>query len=205
MKALRLVLASCLLSGLAFAEEEPKNVLSLETSWRDEAGATTTLGAWKGRWYALTFVYTSCAGTCPLTTRKLKRLEAAMVKADRAVDLVVVSLDPAHDKPEAIKQYRARYQLEEARRWHVLVGDDAQVRTLTMLLNFKYTTNPESGVILHDNTVFLIAADGSVKTSMSSLDQPLEDFLRVIPKRPVKYGGESAGAGAERALRRSAD
>ena len=111
----------------------------------------------------------------------MKRLDAALEKAGRPLDLVVVSLDPAHDNPEQITAYRKRYQLEESKRWHILVGDDAQVRTLTMLLNFKYTTNPESGVILHDNTVFLIAPDGSVKTSMSSLDQPLDDFLAAIP------------------------
>lgn len=181
-----LALTLCLSSALAFAEDEPKNVLSLETRWRDEAGGTPTLSAWKGQWYALTFVYTSCAGTCPLTTKKLKRLDGALVKAGRPLDLVVVSLDPAHDTAEQVKKYRARYQLEDNRRWHVLVGDDAQVRTLTMLLNFKYTTNPESGVILHDNTVFLIGPDGGVKTSMSSLDQPLDEFIAAVPKEKSK-------------------
>lgn len=176
-----LVLCVSLLAAASFAEEE-KNVLALETTWRDEAGAKVSLEAWKGRWYALTFVYTSCAGTCPLTTRKLKRLDAALEKAGRPLDLVVVSLDPAHDTREAVVAYRKRYQLEQAKRWHVLVGDDAQVRTLTMLLNFKYTTNPESGVILHDNTVFLIAPDGAVKSSMSSLDQPLDAFVAAVPK-----------------------
>ncbi len=179
----KLALCLCLLASFAHAEDEPKNVLALETRWRDEAGATGSLEAWKGRWYALTFVYTSCAGTCPLTTKKLKRLDAALVKAGRPLEQVVVSLDPAHDTPEAVVAYRARYQLQKEKRWNVLVGDDAQVRTLTMLLNFKYTTNPESGVILHDNTVFLVAPDGSVKTSMSSLDQPLDEFLKALPKK----------------------
>lgn len=177
-----LALCLSLAAGVAFAADEPMNVLALETKWRDESGAKVSLEAWKGRWYALTFVYTSCAGTCPLTTRKLKRLDAALEKAGRPLDLVVVSLDPKHDSPEALVAYRKRYQLEQAKRWHVLVGDDAQVRTLTMLLNFKYTTNPESGVILHDNTVFLIGPDGSVKTSMSSLDQPLDEFVSSVPK-----------------------
>lgn len=181
--ALLIALALGLSSTLAFADDEPKNVLSLETKWHDEAGASTTLNSWKGRWFALTFVYTSCAGTCPLTTKKLKRLDTALEKAGRPLDLVVVSLDPAHDKPEAVAAYRKRYQLEESKRWHVLVGDDAQVRTLTMLLNFKYTVNPESGVILHDNAVFLISPDGSVKTSMSSLDQPIDDFVAAMPKK----------------------
>lgn len=185
MKHLRLLSALLLLSASlpALAQDDAMNVLVLPTKWRDEKGASLELSKWKGKTYALTFIYTSCAGTCPLTTRKLKRLEAALEKAGRPLDLVVVSLDPAHDTPEAVAQYRARYQLEGNTRWNVLVGDDAQVRTLTMLLNFKYTKNPDTGVILHDNTVFLVGADGTVRMSMSSLDQPLEDFVAAVPTR----------------------
>ena len=60
------------------------------------------------------------------------------------------------------------------------------MRTLTMLLEFKYTKNPESGVILHDNTVFLVGPDGSVQTSMSSLDQPMEAFIAAVPASPAR-------------------
>lgn len=177
----RLLLLLCVLASSAWAQAEGKNVLALETSWKTEAGEAVTLGALQGQWYVLTFVYTSCAGTCPLTTKKLKRLDQALVDAGKPLDLVVVSLDPLHDSPAELAKYRARYGLEEAKRWRILVGDDAQVRTLTMLLEFKYTKNPESGVILHDNTVFLIGPDGEVKTTMSSLDQPMEDFLAAVP------------------------
>lgn len=176
-----LLLWCCLLAPLAHAQDDAKNVLALDTTWRTEQGEPLKLSALKGRWYVLTFVYTSCAGTCPLTTRKLKRLEQVLAQAGKPLDLVVVSLDPAHDTPEALVAYRKRYQLEEATRWRVLVGDDAQVRTLTMLLEFKYTKNPESGVILHDNTVFLVGPEGTVKTTMSSLDQPLEAFVAAVP------------------------
>jgi protein SCO1/2 len=177
-----LIMLCAVLALLARAEDAaPKNVLALETKWKTEAGAPTTLGAFKDRWYALTFVYTSCAGSCPLTTKKLKRLDAALVKAGKPLPLVVVSLDPAHDTPAEVAKYRERYGLTGEQRWQVLVGDDAQVRSLTMLLEFKYTRNPESGVILHDNTVYLVAPGGDVKTSMSSLDNPLEDFVAAVP------------------------
>ncbi len=180
-RALAVVLS--LLAAPALAQAPAADVLALETTWRTEAGKTVTLAAFKGRPFALTFIYTSCAGTCPLTTKKLQRLDAALVQRGQPLDLVVVSLDPAHDTPEAVRQYRARYKLEKASRWHVLVGDDTQVRALTMLLDFRYTKNPESGVILHDNTVFLVGADGTVKASMSSLDQPLDAFVDALPKR----------------------
>lgn len=180
----RALVVALLLAAPAFAQPAPAaDVLAVETRWRTEAGGTTTLEAWKGKHFALTFIYTSCAGTCPLTTKKLQRLDAELVKRGRPLDLVVVSLDPAHDTPEALKQYRARYKLEGAKRWNILVGSDSQVRALTMLLDFRYTKNPESGVILHDNTVFLVGPDGTVKASMSSLDQPLDAFLEALPQK----------------------
>ncbi|MBL8920089.1 MAG: SCO family protein [Myxococcaceae bacterium] len=182
---MRTTLVCWLVSLSAMAAPDEKNVLALRTSWVAEDGKKQSLEAFKGRWYALTFIYTSCAGSCPLTTKKLKRLDAALEKAGKPLELAVVSLDPTHDTPEQVKQYRARYQLEQASRWRILVGDDAQVRTLTMLLEFKYTKNPESGVILHDNTVYLVAPDGAVKASMSSLDEPMEDFIAKVPARPA--------------------
>lgn len=180
-------LSLALLAPAALAGEAPKNVLALETTWRGEDGKPATLAALQGRWYALSFIYTSCAGSCPLTTKKLKRLDRALEDAGKPLDIVVVSLDPAHDSPAELVKYRERYQLDAASRWRILVGDDAQVRALTMLLDFKYTRNPESGVISHDNTVFLVDPRGDVATSMSSLDQPLEAFVAAVPApRPVK-------------------
>lgn len=178
----RLLLALALAASTAALAENPtKDVLSLETTWRTESGASATLSKWKGRWYGLTFVYTSCAGSCPFTTKKLKRLDAALEKAGKPLELVVVSLDPAHDTPEEVRKYRERYELQEAKRWNVLVGDESQVRTLTMLLDFRYSKNPESGVIMHDNTVYLVGPDGTVRAQMSSLGEAMESFIEAVP------------------------
>ena len=99
-----LVVSSLLAAGLAAAEETPKNVLALPTSWKDESGKSVSLETFKGRWYALTFVYTSCAGSCPLTTKKLKRLDAVDVpRAARLQEVVgpvglAVPLEDAGDE-----------------------------------------------------------------------------------------------------------
>lgn len=181
MKMLWVLLA--LAAAPAFADDEQKNVLALDTRWRAENGDAVTLSKYGGEWYALTFVYTSCAGSCPLTTAKLKRLSAALDKAGKPLPLVVVSLDPGHDTPEAIAAYRKRYGLEGATRWKILVGDEAQLRSLTMLLGFKYARNAESGAISHDNTIYLVGPGGAVRTEMSSLDQPMEAFVAAIPEK----------------------
>ena len=157
----------------AFGAEPKPNVLALETSWRTEAGATVSLLARKATTYALAFVYTSCPTTCPLTTQKLKKLDAALLKAGKPIDIVVVSLDPTHDTPAAVAEYRVTHGLTQNNRFHVLVGAEPEVRTLTMLLGFRYVRNVETGTITHDNAVFLIGPDGDLVTSMSSLDSAL--------------------------------
>ncbi|MCC6333146.1 MAG: SCO family protein [Myxococcales bacterium] len=178
-----LALAVVLAAGLAAAGDGAagRSVLAVETAWRGEDGARVSLSKWKGRWYVLSFVYTSCAGSCPLTTKKLLRLDAALQKAGKPLPTVIVSLDPAHDTPAEVAKYRERYGLTGAPRFSVLVGDDEQVRSLSLLLDFRYTRNPESGVILHDNVVYLVAPDGTVRTHMSSLAEPLADFVDAVP------------------------
>jgi protein SCO1/2 len=175
MKKVWLIVALAACSALA--QDAKRNVLALETGWRTEAGAQTTLGAWKGKPFVLAFVYTSCPGTCPLTTAKLKRLDAELKKAKALLDVVVVSLDPTHDTPEAVRAYRARYKLEDARRWQVLVGDEATLRSVTMLADFRYSRNAETGAIDHDNAIFLVDREGGVAAQMSSIDQPLQTFV----------------------------
>lgn len=176
-----LMLWVLLAASRANASQPPANVLALNTTWRAEDGTSTDLSAWKSRRYVLSFIYTSCPTTCPLTTQKLKRLDAMLAKAGKPLDLVVVSLDPAGDTPQAVAQYRVTHALQKAKRWHVLVGDEAQLRGLTTLLGFRYSKNPETGVIVHDNSVYLVGPQGEVEASMSSIDESLAPFIEAIP------------------------
>lgn len=181
---MRTVLLSVVMSStLALAQPvEPRNVLALEASFRSdaEAGHSVQLSAFTGKRYILSFVYTSCPGSCPLTTAKLKRLDAALVREKVPLDVVVISLDPEHDTTEAVQRYRARYGLTQPSRFQVLVGDDAAVRTVTMLLGFRYARNAESGAIVHDNVIYLVGPDGTVTAQMSSLDDSLETFVAQV-------------------------
>ncbi len=177
----RLCSLMLLVAGIASAQPV-SNVLTLETRWRTETGGRTTLAEFQHAPYVLAFIYTSCPSTCPLTTMKLKRLDAMLEKAGKPVDIVVVSLDPIRDTPDAVAQYRARYSLEAAKRWHILVGEETQLRTLTMLLGFKYLKNVESGAITHDNSLYVIGQNGNVIATSSSLDASFLPLVEAVPK-----------------------
>ncbi len=166
---------------LSAAPDVSVNVYDTKTQWRDVDGREVTLDAFKGRPVVLSFVYTSCVATCPLTTQKLKALDARLTAAGRQTPVVVISLDPAKDTPEAVAAYRAKHKLEGLSHWHVLVGDEAQVRAFTMMLEFRYSKNPESGIISHDNAVFLIGADGQVRSRVSSLTDAVNELIPMVP------------------------
>ncbi len=155
---------------LAAAPASTANAFTLETKWRTEDGSERALSTLRGQPFLLSFVYTSCPGTCPLTTAKLKRLDTALKAKHRMMPVVVVSLDPARDTPDAVRAYRERYSLTQATNWSVWVGSEEALRKLTMLLDFKYAKNPESKEIMHDNTVYLISASGAVLVALPSLD-----------------------------------
>lgn len=157
------------------------NAYQLKTEWRAEDGKKVVLAKrYAGEPVIMSFVYTSCGATCPLTTKNLQRLEQAMKKANKRSRILVVSLDPKHDTPNAVKAYRQRYGLNGNTNWEVLVGDEGELRKLTMLLDFRFSTNVESGAIMHDNKIFLLSEHGEVLFTAGSLDEDQAPLLAAI-------------------------
>lgn len=165
-----------LLVAMLLASAPAVNAYAVPTTWRTEADRQVTLDSFKGDQVVLAFVYTSCPGSCPLTTAKLKKLDAALTKAGKKPRFVVLSLDPEHDTPKAVADYRARFKLVGKKNWNVLVAPEEELRKITLLLDFRYSKNPDTQDILHDNKVFLLSEDGDLLDTMPSLDDAFADF-----------------------------
>ncbi len=166
---------------VAAAPAEAVNATQLKTTWKTEGGAEVTLAEVVTEPTVLAFIYTSCTATCPLTTKKLQKLEGELAKEGRKARIVAVSLDPSHDTPAALVEYRKRYGLAGNKTWTILVGPETSVRTLTMLLDFRYSKNPESQVITHDNKMFVLAPGGAVVAQSSSLNDVMRPLLDAVP------------------------
>jgi hypothetical protein len=60
--------------------------------------------------------------------------------------------------------------------WTFLVGSEEDTRTLVMLIGIRYSRNPNSGDIMHDNKIVLLNGAGEVTKELFDLDASIEDF-----------------------------
>jgi protein SCO1/2 len=144
-------------------------------TWRTDRGESVSLDRWKGERVVLTMVFTSCQATCPITMGKLRDIQARFDREQLAARFLIVSFDPTRDTPEKLAAYRVA--TEHLRpNWTFLVGSEEDTRTLAMLLGIKYSRNPTTGDIMHDNKIVLLNGDGEITKELLGLDAPIEDF-----------------------------
>jgi protein SCO1 len=84
------------------------------------------LRALRGRVWIADFVYTSCAGPCPMLTANMAALQKRLPKS---IGLLSFTVDPDHDSPEVLNVY-ARKFAADPQRWFFVDGDKAAMMKL---------------------------------------------------------------------------
>lgn len=152
-----------------FAESSPLSIFNAETKWKDEKNNDFLLKELKGKKFILAMTYTSCQGSCPMTVSKLKRAEKLFDQKNIPVEVVLITFDPAFDTPEKhLAFYREKMGLKKTN-WHFLTGTDNETRKISMILGIKYSMNPVSKIINHDNKILLINEKGEIEKMVESL------------------------------------
>lgn len=72
---------------------------------RDPDGTMRRLSDFSGKVVVMTFGYLQCPNFCPLTLAKLTEALGDLGAEARRVQVLFVTLDPARDVPEALRQY----------------------------------------------------------------------------------------------------
>ena len=135
-----------------------------EVELTDAQGRPFRLADLRGRAVVVSFVYTTCNGTCPLTTAGLDRVRSALkarhLWGDR-VAFVSITLDPERDTPEALRRYASIYRAEPSSRWHFLTGPpEPRPRRPQRRGTCGPGSAPSAGVIDHSSRIFLIDPAG---------------------------------------------
>ena len=160
---------------LAATAAASRSLYQVPLTWRTDRGETVALDRWKGKSVVLTMVFMSCQATCPLTMAKLVEIQKQFDREERTAEFVIVSFDPVRDTPERLAAYRRSTNHSNAN-WTFLVGSEEDTRMLAMVLGIKYSRNPATGDIMHDNKIVLLNGAGEVTKELLGLDASIEDF-----------------------------
>ncbi len=61
----------------------------------------------------ISFIFTTCAGICPVITANMSRAVPELDKIDTTYRVFLVSLDPEYDTPERLREYARRFKAGE--------------------------------------------------------------------------------------------
>ena len=138
----------------------------LDTTFRDEAGATVRLGDYFGkRPVVLVFAYYDCPMLCTIVVNGLSSaLGVLSLDPGRDFEIVTVSFNP-RDTPAAAAAKKAVY-LERYKRpgaaegWHFLTGDQPSIDRLTKAAGFRYAWDAGTQQFAHPSGVIVLTPDG---------------------------------------------
>jgi protein SCO1/2 len=103
----------------------PAGIPPAEFGLRDERGRVVRLRDLRGRPAVVTFLYTTCRDTCPLTTQQIR---AALDELGTDVPVIAVSVDPANDTPNRARTFNVKQQMTGRMRW--VLGTTAQLQRI---------------------------------------------------------------------------
>jgi protein SCO1/2 len=132
-----------------------------EVKLDDQDGRPFDLASLRGKAVVVSFIYTTCSGSCPATTHRMYRVQEALKEAGlwgESVEFVSISLDPGRDRPEVLKRYAQIYDADLAR-WHFLTGPPEEVRGVIASWGMWARTN-DQGVLDHPSRIFLVDPRG---------------------------------------------
>lgn len=117
----------------------------------------------RGRWHLLFLGFTACPDICPTTLSDLRRLLGRLQPEVRErVQVVLVSVDPARDTPERLKQYLAYYRSG----FKGLTGELSELTKLSKALGLPFVPANETDgdySVSHSGNIALVAPDGSLR------------------------------------------
>ncbi len=112
--------------------EKPPHLDDLGTipafSLVDERGQPFTEQALRGHATIVSFIFTRCDVSCPITTMKMANLQEKVL-LDDGVKLLSITVDPAHDTPERLAEYAAKYHANDTK-WRFVTGAPDKVMGL---------------------------------------------------------------------------
>lgn len=183
MKNISILLMLCLLSSVAWAKQTTIQVGSEVPNFAlvDQNGQQVSLADFRGKGVIVSFLYTRCPypDKCPMIGKKLNDLAELGEKVGHAdrLQVVAITLDPAHDKPEVLKAYAQGFD-EERTNWSFLTGTEEDIARVAGAFGVLFWE--ENGVIEHNMRTAFIGPDGKLRVLKTGSQWKAGEFAAEI-------------------------
>jgi cytochrome oxidase Cu insertion factor (SCO1/SenC/PrrC family) len=115
-----------------------------------------------GKIWIADFIFTTCAGPCPIVSSRMSELQKPLEKTD--VHLVSFTVDPDKDTPKVLSQY-AEHLKAQTGRWDFLTGAKATIYDVSRN-GFKLGLSDgseETGTPVHSTRMVLVDRRGVIR------------------------------------------
>ena len=140
----------------------PPQARAIDFRLRDQDGRPATMDEYRGRTVVVTFMYSTCQDTCPLTAQQIR---GALDDLGHDVPVLVVSVDPAGDTPLHVKRFLVKQHLVGRMRY--LVGTRAQLAPVWR----AYGIQPQGQG--YEHTASTVVDDGAGRQRLGYLTEQL--------------------------------
>ncbi|HEY8640916.1 MAG TPA: SCO family protein, partial [Solirubrobacterales bacterium] len=123
----------------------------------DQNRLRTSLASFRGQYVVLTFLGSRCQRACAGEPRSLGTALRLLPESARPV-VVVVSVDPQHDKPGSVRAAAGRWGLTAGASWHWLLGSRTELAPVWT--SYRIAVRRARGHIAHTPAVYLIDRRG---------------------------------------------
>jgi len=132
--------------SLAAGDSLPKIKPASEFTLTQQDGKRLALKDLRGKVLAITFIFASCADTCPLLTAKMAGIQNRLgSEFGTKVFFVSITVDPERDTPEVLKRYSEAYKANLSG-WAFMTGSQAEIREVAKRYGIYYKKTPRGDV-----------------------------------------------------------
>ena len=150
-----------------------------------QGGARVGLADLRGKVVVVTFIYATCADTCPLLMAKLVGIQRQLGTDGARVRFVAITVDPVRDTPEALRLYAEEHGAR-APAWIFLTGTEREIGEVARRYCI-YVKKKPAGDVDHTFLTSVIDGDGVLRVQYQGVRFDQREFLQDL--RSLLPGG----------------
>ncbi len=148
-----------------------------EFSLTAQDGRRVSMAGLRGKVVAVTFIYASCADTCPLLTAKMATLQRRLgPDFGRNVAFVSITVDPERDTPKVLAHYARAHGANPAG-WAFLTGAPDEITDVELRYGV-FARKTADGSVDHTFLTSIVDQRGIMRVQYLGTRFDPEEFLR---------------------------